>query len=158
MRFKFIFPNLACGEMMKTPQEMDYVLSKGITHILNVQIGCDAQLWYFSELRKKYPNTEFLHLYFSDDKQSKPRWVWDTILTYIHSVLGLHPNNKVYVHCALGESRSPAVIYLLLRQVWFMSQKEAKEALRKKYFKPLGIESKYEDYVEGIENYIGGGE
>lgn len=138
---------------MQNPEQMDFVLSKGITHVLNVQIGCDTQLWYFSDMRGKYPDVEFLHLYFSDDKQEKPSWIWNTILSFVNSVI---PNldNKVYVHCAMGESRSPAVVYLLLRTIWRLSDKEAKKKLTEDYFKPLKIEEKYHNYIEGIENYI----
>ena len=154
MRFRFVFPNLACGEMMKTPEEMDFVLSRGITHIINLQIGCNAPMWYFSNLREKYPDVEFLHLYFSDDEKGKARWIiWNTILSYAGSVLSC-VGNKLYVHCALGESRSPAILYLILRVMWLYSAKKAKEVLKKKYFKPTGIVAKYSDYVEGIDRYV----
>jgi len=155
MRFQFIFSNLACGSLMENIGDMEKVFSQGITHVINLQIGCETQLWYFSEMRQKYPDVEFLHLYFTDDKQDKPFWIWNTILEYTKSVLTASQDHKLYVHCALGESRSPAVIYLLLRVMWQYSQQKAKEVLHKNYFKKIrGIEKKYKEYIPGIDHYI----
>lgn len=141
---------------METWDDMDKILSQGITHIMNLQIGCDTQAWYFSEMRTKYPDIEFLHLYFVDDRAEKPAWIWDTLLAYAKAVLK-DPRNKIYLHCALGESRSPATVYLILRVLFGKSESGASESLKKNYFNPLRIdEEKYKDYIAGIETYIKG--
>jgi hypothetical protein len=81
----------------------------------------------------------------ADDGTSKPVEFWAGVIGFGNQALG--DSRKIYVHCAMGGSRSPAGAYALLRTFFKRSPREAVDLIRESV-------PTYGAQVQGHLNYI----
>lgn len=68
-------------------------------------------------------------------------------------VLGQHPGAKIYVHCQMGGSRSPAFAYLVMRSALNMTPDQSLGVVRK--HKPdYGHHQYHQNYLGSIEKFL----
>jgi len=114
MFFNFVNQKIAVGEYIGKPERLQSLVDAGITHIINCQIEVDD--WPLIE--KYHPELKYLHVGVSDDHKPKPvEWFAQIIGFSLGALLGT--TNKVYVHCAIGKSRSPSAAYAVLRALGY---------------------------------------
>ena len=158
MRIQFIFPNLACGGAANDARALEVILRQGITHAINLTTRCDEMLYRNSDLKDKY-DLEVLHLHFPDDRKPKPFSIWHTLVEYASTVLS-SSGNKLFVHCAAGNARSPSVCYAIVRAFYGYSEKGAELVILKHYRELLWLRDsdfpKDRDvhYKSDIERYL----
>ena len=130
--FNFITDRLATGGGPVTPDDIQYLIDCGITHIIDCRVAQDPINPDPSlNLKTLYNPTE-------DDGQPKPvGWFFKSLdfalPALIESVTPTKPLlarirqiNRIYAHCDAGINRGPSTAYAILRAWTGMSSGDAK--------------------------------
>lgn len=118
----FVQVNLAIGGYINNDNHVEDISQYNFTHIFSLQEGVDDSAWL-----QRNPKTKDIHYtYFGvpDDHKDRPVEFFKYVADYGKEVLG-NPNNRLYLHCAAGRSRSASAAYTMLRALGY-SQKETR--------------------------------
>jgi protein-tyrosine phosphatase len=111
----------------------DWSIVHNSKHIIDLKIdlviNVAAEVDYENKIRDKYLNVEFRRFPMRDSLEFNIRYVCDEVADYINTLLIC--KQKVYVHCALGISRSPAIIIYYLMKYREMSYQVAYDYVKK---------------------------
>jgi hypothetical protein len=112
----WVTDRLALGSAVSERSQVEVLVRDGVTHVLDCRIqGADLELYRGTGIRYQQHGTH-------DDGKSQPDEWFFRGLTFALDALGV-PHTKVLVHCRFGMSRSPTMVYAILR-----AQGEAPEA------------------------------
>jgi protein-tyrosine phosphatase len=104
-------------------EEVPLLRQDGITHVL------DCRLRPLNNPSYKSTGIQYRHCGIADDGKSKPdEWFFQGIDFVLKALIAQH--SKVLIHCKFGMSRSPSMVYAILR-VLDVSPDEAVERIRK---------------------------
>src|SRR5512140_2764526 len=104
----WVTDRLALGSAVSDRSQVEVLVRDGVTHVLDCRLqGAEAELYRGTGIRYQRHGTH-------DDGKSQPdEWFWDG-LTFALGALRV-PYTKVLVHCRFGMSRSPTMVYAILR-------------------------------------------
>ena len=105
MKVFWVGKRLAFGSAVTTWGHVEQLQALGITHIINLRHG------HHSKKVRQFKN---LWLPFKDNMKPRPRWFYRDALHFYKRAVG-RKNTKVLVMCHRGLSRSPSLVYFLLR-------------------------------------------
>jgi hypothetical protein len=135
--FSFITSRLATGGGPATIDDLKYLMSLGITHVIDVRSISDAGAVTLA------PRLSFLWNPTMDDGQSKPTWWFQVSIQFaIPGALQMERTNKVYVHCDQGINRGPSTAYAILRAWTGMTHDDAEWLIikhRPQTIPPIGL-------------------
>jgi protein-tyrosine phosphatase len=140
MKVFWVSKRLAFGNTVTTWQHVEQLQELGITHIINLRHGKHS---------KKVRKFKSLWLPFRDDGKSRPRWFYRWALRFYKRAMR-KPNNKVFVMCHHGISRSPYLAYFLLRGALGFTHSRAQNAVLR--VRPRAIIAR--GYREGGEIFL----
>jgi protein-tyrosine phosphatase len=104
---RFVTPWLAVGDALQTARDVDAVLRRGITHILNCRVGFDDRTLIGNRVGYLWDPAP-------DDRLPKEaRWFLEAI-EFVRDARR-DPAARVLVHCTGGIDRSPSLAYAILR-------------------------------------------
>ena len=119
MKAWFVTKRLAFGSAVTTWGHVEQLQALGITHIINLRHGKHG---------KKVRQFKNLWLPFRDDMKSRPRWFYREALHFYNQAIR-RTNTKVFVMCHHGLSRSPSLVYFLLRGASGFTHSRAQNAV-----------------------------
>ncbi|XP_051273179.1 dual specificity protein phosphatase 13 [Dicentrarchus labrax] len=123
--FNQVWPNLYIGDM-SVAQDKTTLSSLGVSHILNAAAGrhrINTGQQFYSDLEVEYHGVEA-----ADHPEFDLRPFFNPAAQFIDSAL--KKNGKVFVHCAMGVSRSGALVLAYLMICQGLSLAEAIVAVR----------------------------
>lgn len=119
VNFAFVTPWLAVGSAIENAADVEEVLGRGVTHVVNCRVG-------FDDRGLLHGRAGYLWDPAPDDRQPKePGWFLDAI-AFVEDARR-DPKAKVLVHCTGGIDRSPSLAYAILRAAgWGPAEAEAR--------------------------------
>ncbi|TKS85487.1 Dual specificity phosphatase DUPD1 [Collichthys lucidus] len=120
-----VWPNLYIGDE-SVARDKTTLSSMGVTHILNAAAGrhrINTGQQFYSDLEVEYHSVEA-----ADHPEFDLRPFFNSAAQFIDSAL--KKGGKVFVHCAMGVSRSGALVLAYLMICWGLSLSEAIIAVR----------------------------
>lgn len=139
MRIQFITEQIAVGGAMNDQSAFNQVKAKGVTHIIDLDEGCDVR-WT--------KDIEVLHYYLPDDGEPKPHRWFAIPVAFALDVLR-DASAKLFIHCAAGRNRSVSVAYAILRCSGYTEQ-ESLNLIGFRYSLPLAIRDFNFKAIRGI--------
>jgi protein-tyrosine phosphatase len=140
MKLFWVSKRLAFGGAITTWGHVEQLQALGVTHVINLRHGKHS---------KKVREFKNLWLPFRDDMKSRPRWFYrEALRFYKRAIRG--KNAKVFVMCHHGMSRSPSLVYFLLRGASGFSHSHAQNAVLR--VRPRAIIGR--SYREGGEIFL----
>lgn len=121
-----IYPSLFIGPMLNNKQ----LSNLGFDSKQTVIVDLSAEVEESSEVRNKYIYYSFPILDIGSIEQKKLYTILDK-LSYIYD--NLHIDEKIYLHCLMGYSRSAFVITAFIRSKLNISSEEAINQVSRKY-------------------------
>jgi protein-tyrosine phosphatase len=116
----FVTPWLAVGGAIDSDEDVEEILNRGITHVVNCRVGFDDQ-----QLLKG--RTAYLWDPAPDDRKPKAAgWFLDAIEFAKEALATL--DGKVLIHCTGGADRAPSIAYAILRTMGY-SERDAERAI-----------------------------
>lgn len=121
----------------------------GITHVVNVETE-------HSDVGK-FPQKWLCEQQFPDNGARIPESTLTAISKFCRHVFGL-TNTKLYVHCQMGGSRSPAIAYFVLRDCFSLTPAKALAVLNDGFphdpAHPYGYHPTHQSYIASIEDWL----
>ena len=115
------FPQLLMGGSINGSADWDHLKKTyGITHALNLETEHDET---------SIVGDCGLHIPVPDDGQPKNP-AWFAVGLYFTSKVLSQPHQKLYLHCQAGGSRTPTMLYAILRKRFSLPPKEALTLIR----------------------------
>ena len=116
----FVTPWLAVGGAIASEGDIQDIVSKGITHVVNCRVGFDDDQLLRGRAR-------YLWNPAPDDRKPKaPEWFIEAI-EFTRRALA-NADAKVLVHCTGGTDRAPSIAYTILRAMGY-SRADAETAV-----------------------------
>lgn len=140
MKVFWVSKRLAFGNAVTTWQHVEQLQELGITHIINLRHGKHG---------KKVRKFKSLWMPFPDDRKSRPRWFYREALSFYKRAVR-RKNSKVFVMCHHGLSRSPSLVYFLLRGASGFTHSRAQNAVLR--VRPRAVIAR--GYREGGEIFL----
>ncbi len=121
--YQWVTDRLALGSAISELEHVQALVIDGITHVLDCRLGSPGHALYFGTGIVYHQNG------IADDGKAKPdEWFFkgiDFVLEALH-----WPRSRALVHCSFGMSRSPSMVYAILRATG-MPAEEAKQSISK---------------------------
>lgn len=133
---------IAVGGGIWNDQNMEELVTMGVTHIIDMQIEFDDR-----PVAEPY-GVKVLYNPTDDDFQVKPPELFQKGVEFALEALD-HPLSKVYIHCAAGVHRAPMMTLAVLRALGW-SLKDAKDLIQRRRW----VVDFANAYVESVENFI----
>jgi hypothetical protein len=121
--YQWVTPRIALGSAVSEPEHVRVLVSDGITHVLDCRMGAFGD--------SMYSGTGIVYRQHGvpDDGKPKPdEWFFKGI-DFATGALRW-PWSRVLVHCRFGMSRSPTMVYAILRAQGLAAE-EARERISK---------------------------
>ena len=119
MKMFWVSKRLAFGGAITTWGHVEKLQALGVTHVINLRHGKHG---------KKLRQFKSLWLPFRDDMKPRPRWFYRRALKFYKKAMR-KPKSKMLVFCHHGMSRSPSLVYFLLRGASGFSHSQAQKAV-----------------------------
>lgn len=142
MDMTWVTDRIAVGGGIWNDENMQEVVKRGVTHIIDMQIEFDDR-----PLAEPYP-VQVLFNPTDDDFMPKPPELFQAGVNFALDALD-EPDNKVYIHCAAGVHRAPMMTLAILRVLGWPLQKAKDLILERRY-----VVDWAECYVESVEKFV----
>ncbi|VVC44563.1 Protein-tyrosine phosphatase-like,Atypical dual specificity phosphatase, subfamily A,Atypical dual [Cinara cedri] len=129
-----VYPRIYVGDW-NTAQNLNLLLSLGITHVVNAAEGNGFDLVKTNEEFYRPVNIAYMGLSLSDDPDVAINEYFDSVSNFIDDAL--LQKGKILIHCIMGISRSAtiAIAYLMIKKR--LRAKDAVEKVKKaRYIQP----------------------
>jgi protein-tyrosine phosphatase len=106
--YQWVTERIALGSAVAGPLQVRAMMGDGITHVLDVRVEASSE--------RLYAGTGIQYLQNGVPDDGKPKadaWFWKGI-DFVAGALRRSPS-KALVHCRLGMSRSPTMVFAILR-------------------------------------------
>lgn len=160
MDWSWITARLATGGGISTEQDLQSLITSGVTHIIDCRMAPDpipqdalfglrtgATALYPSKnlylFKVKGVNISYLYNPTEDDGQPKPVSWFKASLDFALSplandVLVSQNRARVYAHCDAGHNRGPSTAYCILRALTGMNHDDAKALIELRHLAAIG--------------------
>ena len=142
MDMTWVTDRMAVGGGIWNEQNMEELVRKGVTHIIDMQIEFDDR-----PLAEPY-GVKVLYNPTDDDFQIKPPELFQRGVDFVLEALD-KPQSKIYIHCAAGVHRAPMMTLAVLRVLGW-SLKDAKELIQRRRY----VVDFADTYVESVESFV----
>jgi protein-tyrosine phosphatase len=142
MDMTWVTDRIAVGGGIWNDENMEELVRRGVTHIINMQIEFDDR-----PLAEPYP-VKVLHNPTDDDFMPKPPALFQAGVDFALEALD-QPKNKIYIHCAAGVHRAPMMTLAIMRVLGWSLQ-DAKNLIQELRY----VVDFAECYVESVENFM----
>ena len=143
MDMTWVTDRIAVGGGIWNDQNMEELVTMGVTHIINMQIEFDDRL-----IAEPYP-VKVLPSPTDDDFQPKPPELFQPAVAFALEALD-EPGSKLYIHCAAGVHRAPMMTLAVLRALGWKLEDAMNLIQRRRYVVDFA-----DVYVDSVENFIG---
>jgi protein-tyrosine phosphatase len=142
MDMTWITDRIAVGGGIWNEENMQELIRKGVTHIIDMQIEFDDR-----PLAEPY-GVHVLYNPTDDDFQIKPPELFQRGVDFALEALS-DDEKKVYIHCAAGVHRAPMMTLAIMRVLgWSLA--DAKELIQKRRY----VVDFADCYVESVERFM----
>ena len=118
MNFHRILPHLYLGSLPQTADDARTLARHGVTHVLNVASDCVGK-----DAPVLVPGTAYALCAADDDGNPKPdAWIAECVDRGLSALR----HGTLYVHCRMGWTRSPSIVYALLRGMGWDSDRSVR--------------------------------
>ena len=138
----WVTDRIAVGGGIWNDQNMEELVRKGVTHVIDMQIEFDDR-----PLAEPY-GVKVLYNPTDDDFQIKPPELFQRGVDFVLEALD-EPQSKIYIHCAAGVHRAPMMTLAILRVLGW-SLKDAKELIQRRRY----VVDFADAYVESVESFM----
>lgn len=142
MDMTWITDRIAVGGGIWNDENMEDLVQRGVTHIIDMQIEFDDR-----PLAEKYP-VKVLFNPTDDDFSPKPPQLFQRGVEFALEALD-EPDAKVYIHCAAGVHRAPMMTLALLRVLGWPLETAKQVVLERRYVVDFA-----DVYVQSVEEFI----
>jgi hypothetical protein len=142
MDMTWVTDRIAVGGGIWNDGNMEELVRRGVTHIINMQIEFDDR-----PLAEPYP-VKVLNNPTDDDFMPKPPALFQTGVDFALEALD-HPKSKIYIHCAAGVHRAPMMTLAIMRVLGWSLQDAMNLIQELRYVVDFA-----ECYVESVENFM----
>jgi protein-tyrosine phosphatase len=143
MDMTWVTDRIALGGGIWNDENMEEVVKRGVTHIIDMQIEFDDR-----PLAEPYPVTVLFNPT-DDDFMPKPPHLFQTGVDFALNALEEDPDNKVFIHCAAGVHRAPMMTLALLRVLGWPLEDAKDTILERRY-----VVDWADCYVESVEKFM----
>ncbi|HEY6349359.1 MAG TPA: dual specificity protein phosphatase [Candidatus Angelobacter sp.] len=133
---------IAVGGGIWNDQNMEELVTLGVTHIIDMQIEFDDR-----PIAAPYA-VKVLYSPTDDDFQPKPPELFRHGVTFALKAMD-EPNSKLYIHCAAGVHRAPMMTLAVLRAMGWTLGDAMSLIQRRRYVVDFA-----DVYVESVENFM----
>ncbi len=128
MDYDWITAAIALGAALDKRSDADELVAQGVTHVVNMCVG-QADDAYFA----RHQGVHLVSFGLADGENAGDLGYerLKEAISYIANVLAGDPGAKVYLHCAAGISRSPAVMCGVLMRTDQISLTDALDRVRR---------------------------
>jgi|SRR5579862_1648273 len=144
MDMTWVTERIAVGGGIWNDQNMEELVTMGVTHIIDMQIEFDDR-----PIAEPYP-VKVLYSPTDDDFQPKPPELFQQGVQFALEALD-EPNSKLYIHCAAGVHRAPMMTLAVLRAMGWKLDDAMGLIQRRRYVVDFA-----DVYVESVENFMMG--
>ena len=142
MDMTWVTDRIAVGGGIWNDQNMEELVTMGVTHIIDMQIEFDDR-----PVAEPY-GVKVLYSPTDDDFQLKPPELFQRGVQFALEALD-EPHSKLYIHCAAGVHRAPMMTLAVLRVLgWPL--KDAKNLIQRHRY----VVDFADVYVESVENFM----
>jgi protein-tyrosine phosphatase len=142
MDMTWVTDQIAVGGGIWNDENMEELVKRGVTHIIDMQIEFDDR-----PLAEPYP-VKVLFNPTDDDFLPKPPRLFQTGVEFALEALE-EAGNKVYIHCAAGVHRAPMMTLAILRVLGWPLEKAKAVIQERRYVVDFA-----DVYVESVEEFI----
>lgn len=142
MDMTWVTDRIAVGGGIWNDQNMEELVTMGVTHIIDMQIEFDDR-----PVAEPY-GVKVLYNPTDDDFQVKPPELFQKAVEFALEALD-DPHSKVYIHCAAGVHRAPMMTLAVMRALGW-SLKDAKNLIQRRRW----VVDFADAYVESVENFM----
>lgn len=133
---------IAVGGGIWNDQNMEELVTMGVTHIIDMQIEFDDR-----PVAEPY-GVKVLYSPTDDDFQPKPPELFHKGVEFALAALE-EQHSKVYIHCAAGVHRAPMMTLAVLRAMGWPLEEAINLIQRRRYVVDFA-----DVYVESVENFM----
>lgn len=142
MDMTWVTDRIAVGGGIWNDQNMEELVTMGVTHIIDMQIEFDDR-----PIAEPYA-VKVLYSPTNDDFQPKPPELFQQAVAFAQEALD-ESGSKLYIHCAAGVHRAPMMTLAVLRaQGWTL--KDAMNVIQRRRY----VVDFADVYVESVENFM----
>lgn len=142
MDMTWVTDRIAVGGGIWNDQNMEELVTMGVTHIIDMQIEFDDR-----PVAEPY-GVRVLYNPTDDDFQVKPPELFQKGVEFALEALD-DPHSKIYIHCAAGVHRAPMMTLAVMRALGW-SLKDAKDLIQRRRW----VVDFADAYVESVENFM----
>ena len=142
MDMTWVTDRIAVGGGIWNDQNMEELVTMGVTHIIDMQIEFDDR-----PVAEPY-GVKVLYNPTDDDFQIKPPELFQKGVEFALEALD-EPHSKIYIHCAAGVHRAPMMTLAVMRALGW-SLKDAKNLIQRRRW----VVDFADAYVESVENFM----
>lgn len=142
MDMTWVTDRIAVGGGIWNDQNMEELVTMGVTHIIDMQIEFDDR-----PVAEPY-GVKVLYNPTDDDFQVKPPELFQKGVEFALEALD-DPHSKIYIHCAAGVHRAPMMTLAVMRALGW-SLKDAKNLIQRRRW----VVDFADAYVESVENFM----
>jgi protein-tyrosine phosphatase len=142
MDMTWVTGQIALGGGIWNDENMEELVRRGVTHIIDMQIEFDDR-----PLAEPYP-VKVLYNPTDDDFMPKPPALFQAGVDFALEALE-EPKNKIYIHCAAGVHRAPMMTLAIMRVLGW-SLKDARNLIQELRY----VVDFAECYVESVEHFV----
>lgn len=142
MDITWVTDRIAVGGGIWNDQNMEELVTMGVTHIIDMQIEFDDR-----PVAEPY-GVKVLYNPTDDDFQVKPPELFQKGVEFALEALD-DPHSKIYIHCAAGVHRAPMMTLAVMRALGW-SLKDAKNLIQRRRW----VVDFADAYVESVENFM----
>lgn len=138
----WVTDRIAVGGGIWNDQNMEELVTMGVTHIIDMQIEFDDR-----PVAEPY-GVKVLYNPTDDDFQPKPPELFQRGVAFALDALDV-PNSKLYIHCAAGVHRAPMMTLAVLRATGWPVEDAISLIQRRRYVVDFA-----DVYVDSVENFM----
>lgn len=142
MDMTWVTDRIAVGGGIWNDQNMEELVTMGVTHIIDMQIEFDDR-----PVAEPY-GVKVLYNPTDDDFQPKPPELFQRGVAFALDALDV-PNSKLYIHCAAGVHRAPMMTLAVLRATGWPVEDAISLIQRRRYVVDFA-----DVYVDSVENFM----
>ncbi|HKE31879.1 MAG TPA: dual specificity protein phosphatase [Candidatus Angelobacter sp.] len=142
MDMTWVTDRIAVGGGIWNDQNMEELVTMGVTHIIDMQIEFDDR-----PVAEPY-GVKVLFSPTDDDFQPKPPELFQRGVEFALEALD-EPQSKLYIHCAAGVHRAPMMTLAVLRVLGWPLKDAKNHIQRHRYVVDFA-----DVYVESVENFM----